>query len=87
MAEREGSVELNVQHALIQRLSVTGGAGYSYVGGPESGGYVYWSAGLAYDYRSKSLAVSFVDTSSEAKALFYNAAASNRILGAVIWRF
>ncbi len=87
MAEREGSAEVNVQHALIGHLSVTGGAGYSYIGGPESGGYVYWSAGLAYDLKSVSLAVSFVDTSSEAKALFYNAAAANRILGAAIWRF
>jgi uncharacterized protein (TIGR02001 family) len=87
LAEREGSAEINVQHALIRHLSVTGGAGYSYIGGPESGGYVYWSAGLAYDLGSLSLAVSFVDTSSEAKTLFYNAAAANRILGAAIWRF
>jgi uncharacterized protein (TIGR02001 family) len=87
LAEQEGSAEANIERPLFKHLSVTAGAGYSYIGGPEPGGYVYWSAGLAYDLRSVSLAVSFVDTSSEANVLFYNAAASKRLLGAAIWRF
>jgi hypothetical protein len=72
---------------VAKHLAVLGGAGYSSLGGPYGGGYVYFSAGAAYDFRSLSFSLLFVDTTSEAKALFYNAAAARRVLGSVIWRF
>jgi uncharacterized protein (TIGR02001 family) len=83
----EKSVEVNLQRPVLGRLSATAGVGYSFVGGPESGGYTYWSAGAAYGWRSVTLALSYVNTSDEAKALFYNGAASGRWLGTVIVRF
>jgi uncharacterized protein (TIGR02001 family) len=83
----EKSVEVNLQRPVLGRLSATAGVGYSFVGGPDSGGYTYWSAGAAYGWRSVTLALSYVNTSDEAKALFYNAAASGRWLGTVIVRF
>jgi hypothetical protein len=86
-AEHEGSVEVNLQRPVAKHLALTGGLGYSYLGGPFSGGYVYWSAGVAYSVSSVSFSVLFVDTSSEAKALFYNAAAVRRVVGTAIWRF
>jgi uncharacterized protein (TIGR02001 family) len=83
----EKSAEVNLQRPVLRKLSVTAGVGYSFVGGPESGGYTYWSAGAAYDWRSATLAVSYVNTTDEAKALFYNAAVNGRWLGTFILRF
>jgi uncharacterized protein (TIGR02001 family) len=83
----EKAAEVNLQRPILGKLSATAGVGYSFVGGPDSGGYTYWSAGAAYGWRSVTLALSYVNTSDEAKALFYNAAASGRWLGTVIVRF
>jgi uncharacterized protein (TIGR02001 family) len=83
----EKSAEVNLQRPVLGRLSAIAGVGYSFVGGPESGGYAYWSAGTAYVWPSATLAVSYVNTTDEAKALFYNAAANGRWLGTFILRF
>ena len=83
----EKSAELGVQRQVVGKLSATAGIGYAYLDGPEEGGYTYWSVGGAYDLRSVSLVLSYVDTSAEAKALFYNAAATGRWVGTVLWRF
>jgi len=55
--------------------------------GTEGGGYLYYSAGAAYNFRSVTLIFSYVNTSAEAKTLFYNAAASGQWTGTAIWRF
>ena len=83
----EKSAEVNLQRPIVGKLSATAGIGYSFVGGPESGGYTYWSVGAAYDWRLVTLTVSYVNTTDEAKALFYNAAANGRWLGTVMVRF
>lgn len=83
----EAAAELNVQRPLIGKLSAIGGVGYSHLGGDDAGGYVYWSLGGAYDLGPVSLAVSYVDTSSGAKSLFYKEYASERWVGTVVWRF
>lgn len=83
----EKSAEINAQRQIIGRFSLTGGVGYSFLEGPDSRGYVYWSGGAAYDLASFTLAASYVNTTSGAKALFYNAAASGQWTGTVIWRF
>jgi hypothetical protein len=72
---------------VVGKLSLTAGLGYSFLDGPESGGYVYWSGGAAYDFRALTLALAYIDTSAQAKTLFYNAAASGRWTGTLIWRF
>lgn len=81
------SAELSLQRRILGKLSATAGAGYAYYGGADPTGYAYWSLGAAYDLAPVTLALSYVDTSAGAKALFYNAAASNRWSGTVIWRF
>jgi uncharacterized protein (TIGR02001 family) len=81
------AAELNLQRPLLNRLSATAGVGYSYFGGPDQTGYAYWSIGAAFDLAPVSLAVTYVNTSAGAKALFYNDAASGRWTGTVIWRF
>jgi uncharacterized protein (TIGR02001 family) len=83
----ETAAEVNVQRALIGKLSATGGLGYSHLSGADSAGYVYWGVGAAYDLGPASLAVSYTDTTSGAKLLFYNEAAHQRWIGTVIWRF
>jgi uncharacterized protein (TIGR02001 family) len=83
----EKSAEVSLQRQIFGRFSVTAGVGYSFLEGPESGGYTYWSGGAAYDYRSIILALSYVNSTAEAKALFYSAAATGEWTGTVIWRF
>jgi uncharacterized protein (TIGR02001 family) len=83
----EQSAEISLQRPILGKLSLTGGAGYSWLSGRESGSYGYWSAGAAFDLSPVTLAVSYVDTSHAAKSLFYNAAASGQWMGTVFWRF
>jgi uncharacterized protein (TIGR02001 family) len=83
----EAAAELNVQRLIMGKLSATGGVGYSHLGGDDSAGYVYGSLGGTYDLGPVSLAVSYADTTSGAKSLFYKESASGRWMGTVIWRF
>ena len=83
----EQSAEVSAQRQVFGKLSLLAGVGYSHLDGPKSGAYTYWSGGAAYDLQSVTLALGYVNTSSEAKALFYNAAASGQWTGTVIWRF
>jgi uncharacterized protein (TIGR02001 family) len=81
------SAEVNLQRSVRGKLSATAGVGYSYYHGPDPAGYVYWSAGAAYDLAPVSLTLSYVDTTAGAKSLFYNAAVRGLWIGTVIWRF
>lgn len=84
------SVELNLQHSIIRKLSATAGIGYYNMSGARGAAgadYLYWSAGLAYDLAPVALAVSYIDTTAGAKTLFYDNAATGRWTGTVIWRF
>jgi uncharacterized protein (TIGR02001 family) len=83
----EKSAEVSAQRQIFGKLSLTTGVGYSFLDGPDSGGYLYWSGGAAYDYNSFTLAVAYINTSAGAKPLFYNAAASGQWTGTLIWRF
>jgi uncharacterized protein (TIGR02001 family) len=87
MPASEVAVDASVQRPLFGALSATAGAGYSRIGGPLPGGYVYWSAGFSYDFRPLSLSLSYIDTSAEAKRLFYDSAARGRIMATLLWRF
>jgi uncharacterized protein (TIGR02001 family) len=83
----EKSAEVSLQRPIFGKLSATAGVGYSVLGGEESGGYTYWSGGIAYDLQPVTLALTYVNTSGEAKALFYNAAATGEWTLTAIWRF
>ena len=83
----EKSAEINAQRQIFGKFSLTAGIGYTSLGGPDSGSYAYWSGGAAYDFQSVTLAVSYVNTGAEAKALFYNGAATGQWTGTAIWRF
>lgn len=81
------SAEVNLQRPVWRKVSATAGVGYSSYGGPDAAGYVYWSAGAAYDLAPAYLSLSYVDTTAGAKTLFYNEASTGRWTAAVIWRF
>ncbi len=83
----EKSAEVSAQRQIFGKFSLTAGVGYSFLDGPESRGYGYWSGGAAYDFRSLTLALAYVNTTAGAKALFYNAAANGQWMGTLLWRF
>jgi uncharacterized protein (TIGR02001 family) len=84
-----GSLEVDLQHSVVGKLSATAGLGYYALSGVTAGssGYAYWSLGAAYDLAPVLLTLTYVGTESQAKALFYNAAERGRWAGTVIWRF
>ena len=81
------AIEFNLQRPLLGQLSGTAGIGYEHFSGADAVGYAYGSIGAAYDLSPVVLAVSFVDTTSAAKSLFYNAASGGRWTVTVMWRF
>jgi hypothetical protein len=81
------TVELSLYRPWGRQFAVTAGAGYSDLGGPDGGGYAYGSVGAVYDRAPWSLALSFVSTGDEARYLFYNAPAHERLMATLIWRF
>lgn len=83
----ESSVEVNLQKVLFRRLSGTAGIGYANLAGAGGTGYVYWSVGAALDLAPVALAISYVDTSSGARLLYGDAAATGRWVAIAIWRF
>ncbi|HEX3846347.1 MAG TPA: TorF family putative porin [Steroidobacteraceae bacterium] len=84
------SVEIDLQHPLVRKLSGFAGAGYARFGGSfdaGGGGYGYFSVGARYDLAPVSLVVSYVNTTAGAKTLFYDEAERGRVLATAIWRF
>jgi len=87
VAATEKSAEVSLQRAIFGSFALVAGVGYSILDGLEGGGYTYWSAGAAYDFQKVTMAFSYVNTTADAKALFYNAAATGQWTGTAIWRF
>ena len=81
------TAEATVHTPWRHRLAATAGVGYSHLAGPRGGGYAYWSAGGVLDLAPWSISLTYVNTSAEAVALFYSAAAHNRWTASAIWRF
>jgi uncharacterized protein (TIGR02001 family) len=81
------AAELDLQRPVLGKLAGTAGVGYEHLAGPGPNGYAFWSVGAAYDLAPVSIALSYVDATDAAKALFYNAAARGRWTATVIWRF
>ena len=81
------SAELNFQLPLLRKLNANAGAGFAHLGGPDGGGYYYWSLGCTYDLAPVTLSVAYVNTSYGATDLYYEAAARNHWTATAIWRF
>ncbi len=81
------TAEVSIRTPWSRRVAATAGAGYSQLSGPGGGGYGYWSAGGVLDLAPWSFSLAYVNTSTEATALFYSGAAHDRWTATVIWRF
>ena len=81
------STELNFQLPVLRKLHANAGVGFAHVGGPDGGGYAYWSLGCGYDLSPVTLSVAYVNTSYGATDLYYESAAVNRWTATAIFRF
>jgi uncharacterized protein (TIGR02001 family) len=81
------STELNLQTPPFHKLRANAGIGFAHLGGPDGGGYAYWSLGCAYDLAPVSLSLAYVNTSHGASDLYYESAARNRWMATAIWKF
>jgi uncharacterized protein (TIGR02001 family) len=68
-------------------LSANAGIGYYDLHDVVNAGYLYWSAGLSYDWRSWRADLSYFGTGSQAEALFYGNIAGDRVAASLSWRF
>lgn len=79
--------ELALHQPLPRAFSFNGGVGYDDLGALVHAGYVYWNAGLAYDFGRAQLDLSYIGTDHRARELFYDSRTVNRWVGTLIWRF
>ncbi|MDB5987637.1 MAG: hypothetical protein JWR16_2690 [Nevskia sp.] len=71
---------------LIGALSANAGVGYYDLRWVADTGYVYWNAGLAYDFGKLELDLSYIGTDHTARSLF-GSVAVNRLVGSLLWHF
>lgn len=80
------SEELTLRTPWRRRLAATAGYGRSEFT-QSLGSYAYWSAGGMLDLAPWLVSVAYVSTSGAAQSLFYDAAAHDRWIATVLWRF
>lgn len=79
--------DVALHQPLFRALSANAGVGYEDLRWLVHTGYVYWNAGLAYDFGAVQLDVSYIGTSGKAKTLFYRDVADDRVVAALLWHF
>jgi uncharacterized protein (TIGR02001 family) len=84
--------EMSAQWLLLDRLFLTGGAGYYHATGTGPGieaanGYAYGDVGLAWEHRHWRLEVGYYLTGHKAEQLMPYPSANEQVAGSVIWRF
>jgi uncharacterized protein (TIGR02001 family) len=85
-----GELDVNVVYRDLLELALIyspDAPGYSSMAGPTGGGYEYGSAGLAYDLGRVALTASYVDTSNEAKSLYYIEKPASHWNASILYRF
>jgi uncharacterized protein (TIGR02001 family) len=94
IAQVRGRVALAYELALHQPLprplgaaSINAGAGYDDLRWLFGTGYVYWNAGVAYDFGVFQLDLSYIGTNGVAKSLFYDGVTADRGIATLTWRF
>jgi uncharacterized protein (TIGR02001 family) len=78
--------DLALHQPLIGALSANAGVGYYDLRWVADSGYVYWDAGLAYDFGKLQLDVSYIGTDHTARSLF-GSMAVNRLVASLLWHF
>ena len=79
--------DLALHQPLPHAFSLNAGVGYYDLRWAVNTGYVYWNAGLGYDFRRIQLDLSYIGTDGTARHLFYDGMAVNRLVASVLWHF
>jgi len=80
------SCDLALHQPLPQAFSLNAAIGYNDLRGLVGRGYVYWNAGLAYDFGHTQLDLSYIGTDDTARSLF-GSAATRRLTATLLWHF
>jgi uncharacterized protein (TIGR02001 family) len=81
------SYDLALHQPLTAGFSAAAGLGYYDLRWAVDRGYVYWNAGLGWDRGRLHLELSWIDTGSTARRLFYDDVAVHRLVAGALWRF
>lgn len=81
------SYDLSLHQPLYRALSANAGLGYEDLRWVVGSGYVYWNAGLGYDFGRVQLDLSYIGTNGYARGLYYPGQAVNRLVAGVLWHF
>lgn len=81
------SYDLALRQPLPYAFSADAGVGYYDLRWLGYSGYVYWNAGLGWDWRRLHLQVSYIGTSEAARTLFYDGVAVRRVVAGALWHF
>jgi uncharacterized protein (TIGR02001 family) len=81
------SYDLSLHQPLYRALSANAGVGYYDLRWAGASGYVYWNAGLGYDFGRLQLDLSYIGTNESARGLYYPDIAVNRLVGTLLWHF
>lgn len=81
------SYDLALHQPLPHAFSLNAGVGYYDLRWSVDTGYVYWNAGIGYDFGRVQLDLSYVGTDSTARRLFYDQMAVNRPMATLLWHF
>jgi len=79
--------DLTLHQSLPLGLSTNWGVGYDDLHRLVGVGYVYWNAGLGYEIGTVHFDLSYIGADSTAQSLFYDNAATNRLVATVLWSF
>ena len=79
--------DLTLHQLLPLGLSANWGVGYYDLHQLVGVGYVYWNAGLGYEVGAVHFDLSYLGTNANAQSLFYDNAATNRLVATVLWGF
>jgi uncharacterized protein (TIGR02001 family) len=81
------SYEAAVALPLGRSFTANFGVGYFDLHNLVDSGYLYWNAGVSYDWRSWRADLSYIGTDAKAERLFFGNVAGDRAAASLSWRF
>jgi len=78
--------DLSAAFPLSSRATVSAGLGYADVSEHIGTGYLYFSAGFEWRWRSLTFGVSYVGTDGDGTRAFGTSRAGDRLIGSVVWQ-
>lgn len=81
------ALEAGLQWPMRAGFSAVAGVGRLELSGRDAGAYVFWNAGLAFQYHKLTLDMSYYDTDGSSRELLGSSALGGELVGSVIYRF